>query len=248
MYRKFKEWSVYARMKYVIMCGGTYNKFKIPKQLLKVNGEVIVERTIRLLKENGITDIAISTNNPAFNYLDVEIINDKCNQYVYQGENENIDSSKSWLQAYCLLNEPVCYIHGDVYFSPDAIKKIVNKSVDKTMFFCVGDKYDVLNRDKRNIHGREPIAYKVENYKLFNFAIASLLKMIDDGYFKDAKIKPIAWTVYRYLNGMDLGFKAYSYGDLNNIFKSNGDYVVINDYTTDIDKIEDVERLEEVLK
>ena len=44
-------------MKYIIMCGGKYPKFEIPKQLLKVNGEVLVERTIRLLKENGITNI-----------------------------------------------------------------------------------------------------------------------------------------------------------------------------------------------
>ena len=59
-------------MKYIIMAGGSYEKFEIPKQLLKVNGEVIIERTIRLLRENGVKDIAISTNNPAFDYLDVE--------------------------------------------------------------------------------------------------------------------------------------------------------------------------------
>ena len=38
-------------MKYIIMCGGKYDEFEKPKQLLEVNGEVIVERTIRLLKE-----------------------------------------------------------------------------------------------------------------------------------------------------------------------------------------------------
>ena len=39
-------------MKYILMCGGNYkDKFEIPKQLLEVNGEKLVERTIRLLKE-----------------------------------------------------------------------------------------------------------------------------------------------------------------------------------------------------
>lgn len=248
MYRKFKEWSVYARMKYVIMCGGTYNKFKVPKPLLKIKGEVLVERTIRLLKENGVTDIVISTNNKAFDYIDVPKIRNKDNKFVCLGNKERVDSKYSWLKAYCLLDEPVCYLHGDVYYSSKAIKRIVEKPVAKTMFFCVGDKFDVLNRDKRNIHGREPLAYKVQDYKLFNFAIRDLLEMIDDGLFKDAKYPPIAWTVYRYLNGLDLGFKAQSYSELNSIFTSHGDYVVINDYTTDIDKTIDVERLEEVLK
>ena len=35
-------------MKYIIMCGGKYRGFETPKQLLKVNDEIIVERTIRL--------------------------------------------------------------------------------------------------------------------------------------------------------------------------------------------------------
>lgn len=40
-------------MKYILMCGGNYkDKFETPKQLLKVNGEILVERTIRLLKES----------------------------------------------------------------------------------------------------------------------------------------------------------------------------------------------------
>ena len=40
-------------MKYILMCGGNYkDKFETPKQLLKVNNEVLAERTIRLLKGN----------------------------------------------------------------------------------------------------------------------------------------------------------------------------------------------------
>ena len=235
-------------MKYIIMCGGDYPKFKIPKQLLKVNGEVIVERTIRLLRENGITDIAVSSNNPAFRYLDVEIITDDSNNYVCGDPNSNRKGVKSWLQAYTLENEPTCYLHGDVYFSEDAIKRIINKPVENTMFICVPDKQDIPNRDKRNIKGREPIGYKVENYKMFNASVLNLLQMVNNGDFKNAKIDPISWTVYRYINGLDLGLNATSYADLNNIFKSTGDYMIINDYTTDIDSIEDIKKIEEVIR
>lgn len=46
-------------MKYIIMCGGDYDEFETPKQLSIIKGETLVERTIRLLKQNGITDIYI---------------------------------------------------------------------------------------------------------------------------------------------------------------------------------------------
>ena len=50
-------------MKYIIMCGGIYKKWETPRQMLPINGEPIVARTIRLLRENGIKDIASSIWN-----------------------------------------------------------------------------------------------------------------------------------------------------------------------------------------
>ena len=235
-------------MKYIIMCGGKYPKFKTPKQLLKVNDEVLVERTIRLLKENGVTDIAVSTNNPAFDYLDVELLHNKDDEFVTLSENEFKASKYSWLNAYYPMNEPVCYIHGDCYFSDEAIKTIVDTEVDKTMFFCVPDVQDIANKDKRNLKGREPLAYKVKDYKFFRNAIDELLKMVDEGKFRNAKCSPIAWTAYRYINGLDVGFNAQNYGDLNSIFDSKGDYIIINDYTTDIDDEKDIISIENILK
>ena len=53
-------------MKYIIMCGGWYTHWKKPKHLLEINGEPIVARTIRLLRESGVTDISISSKNQIF--------------------------------------------------------------------------------------------------------------------------------------------------------------------------------------
>lgn len=235
-------------MKYILMCGGKYPKWDIPKQLQKINNEVIVERTIRLLRENGITDIAVSTNDERFNYLDVELLHNKDDEFETLSEKEVQASKFSWLNAYYPVDEEVCYLHGDVYFSDEAIKTIVDTKVKDTMFFCVPDVYDIPNKDKRNIKGREPLAYKVVNYKLFRNAINDLMRMIDEGKFKNAKQSPIAWTVYRYLNGLDIGLNAKDYGDLNNIFNTKGDYIVINDYTTDIDSIKDIKKIEDFIK
>ena len=38
------------------MCGGTYSAWDIPRQLTHIIGEPIVARTIRLLKEAGVTE------------------------------------------------------------------------------------------------------------------------------------------------------------------------------------------------
>ena len=152
------------------------------------------------------------------------------------------------MRAYYPVNEPVCYLHGDVYFSDEAIKTIIKTKVKDTMFFCTADKQDIPYKDIRCAGGREPLAYKVENYKLFRNAVDDLMRTIDEGKFKNAFCSPIAWTVYRYLNGLDLAYNAKWYDDWNSIFDSKGDYIIINDYTNDVDDIKDVARIENGLK
>ena len=232
-------------MKYILMCGGDYKEFEIPKQLLKVNGETLVERTIRLLKENGITNIAISTNNPAFDYIDVEKLKHK-NEYVH--ELEGGQPIGCWLNAYYPTEEPACYLHGDVYFSDEAIKNIINAEVKDTLFLCTCDWSDKRYiKSPKNFKGREPFGYIVKNQKIFRNAINDLLNMTNNGEFKNG-IKPFSWHLYRYLNGLDLCKESNKFTDINNIFNDDGDYLVINDYTTDIDAEKDVKILEEWLK
>lgn len=97
-------------MKYILMCGGDYkDKFETPKPLLKVNGEILIERAIRLLKENGITDIAISTHNPKYEYLGIEILKHK-NNYKHDDKERHNKSEKSWLNAYYPTEEAACYM------------------------------------------------------------------------------------------------------------------------------------------
>ena len=107
-------------MKYIIMCGGNYDNFQIPKQLSIVNGETLLERTIRLLKENGIEDYYISSNNPIFESYGRVLHHE--NTYKY----DNGKIYGYWVDAYYPLDEPCVYLHGDVYYSEDAIKKIIN--------------------------------------------------------------------------------------------------------------------------
>lgn len=228
-------------MKYIIMCGGEYNEFKTPKQLIKIKGEVLVERTIRQLKENGITDIAISTNDERFNYLGVEIIHN-INKYSHHNYDlEIINSEYSWLNAYPVMNISCCYLHGDVYFSNEAIKKIVEVEVEDTLFICTCDGTDNV-RHPLNVKGREPFGFKVENQQVFQYAIKKIKNMVDEGKFKN-HLAPISWHLYRFLNGLGVNYNAREYTQVNNIFRETGDYLLIDDYTSDIDTEEDIKRL-----
>ena len=225
-------------MKYIIMAGGNYNEIDTPKPLLEVNGEKLIERTIRLLKENGIKDIAIITNNPVYNYLGVKILKHN-NEYTHDNPERHKKSKNSWLNAYYPTKEPACYLPGDIYWSEKAIKIIIDTKVENTMFFCIRDVSDGRPIGV-NIKGREPLAYKVENQEIFRKAINDLFQMIDNGMFKS---DPISWNLYRQINGIELDYNGYG----NNIFQTKGDYKYIDDYTTDIDSLRDIPKLERLI-
>ena len=110
-------------MKYIIMCGGDY-KCSEPKHFTKVlNDERIIDRTIRLLKENGVEDIAISTNNDAFSSCGVPLLKNENNKW----DDKVKDKEKRgyWLDAYYPYEDSCVYIYGDVFFTEEAILKIV---------------------------------------------------------------------------------------------------------------------------
>lgn len=136
-------------------------------------------------------------------------------------------------------NQLVIY-HGDIYFSEEAIKTIVETKVKDTMFFCVRDVSDG-RPTAINAKGREPLAYKVQNQKIFRKAINDLLQMVDEGEFK---ADPIAWNLYRKINNLPIAFN-WSGSD---IFTTNGDYIAIDDYTTDIDSVQDIAEVERFIK
>lgn len=103
-------------MRYIIMCGGTYTEWQIPRQLTRVKGEMLVARTIRLLREAGVEDIAISSDNPVFEQFGVPVLHHN-NDYVATCYTS---ISGYWSSAFYPMDEPVCYIFGDVVFSPEA--------------------------------------------------------------------------------------------------------------------------------
>lgn len=215
-------------MKYVIMCGGYYEHFMVPKQLSVINGERLVDRTIRLLRENGVTDIYISSNNSQFDNCGVPRLEHK-NSYRY----ENGKLNGYWLDAFYPnfdLSEKVCYLFGDVYYTDNAIKTIVEyKATVNTLFGSALAK----NKEHKNIG--EPFAYKVVDYKEFLDGIKAVKKLQDEG--KTARV-PIVWELYRYLNNLDINVQRV----LDDTF------IVIDDVTNDVDSPQKLEAMRAKLR
>ena len=203
-------------MKYIIMCGGQYDDWAIPRQLTEVSGEPVVARTIRLLKEAGITDIAISSNNQIFNQFGVPVLR---HDNGYRADGASITSGY-WCEAFYPTNEPTCYIFGDVVFSPEAIKTIVETGTDDIEFFASAPPFSMDYMKP----WAEPFALKVVDPEHLRDAIDRTIEYADQGRFLR---KPIMWELWQVIKGTPL----------NEINFEN--YVIINDYTCDIDRPED---------
>jgi len=211
-------------MKYIIMAGGQYNDWKTPRQLLEINGEPIIARTIRLLKENGIEDIAITSNNPAFEKY-APVIRHENN---YTTKDHRIVNGH-WNECFLLTNEPTCYIFGDVVFSPEAIKTIVETPTYDIEFFASAPPFD-----KRYIKPwAEPFALKVVDTWHLQTAIWLTRRLQERGEFKR---KPIMWELWQVIKCAPLNVIDYN------------SYVKINDYTCDVDNQADIWKLREVVE
>lgn len=207
-------------MQVIIMCGGVYDNFEKHKSLSVINGESLVERTIRLLKQNGVKEIYISSNSDEFSRY-ANVLHHK---NTYKFENGKIYGY--WVDAYYPTEKPTIYLHGDVYYTEDAIKKILeSKPKVNTM---VGNQY-ALNENHDKVG--EPFGWIVVNQKSFRKAINKCKKLQDEG--KIDRGYAISWELYEVLNGYDI----------NDFIITEDTYLVIDDETIDIDAPYQIEEL-----
>lgn len=209
----------------IIMCGGVYNNFKTPKPLSVINGETLIERTIRLLKENGIEDILISANDCRYEKYATVIYHE--NSYIYSPN--KIEGY--WVDAYYPMEKPCIYLHGDVYYSEDAIKKILNLKPKVNTF--IGNE---VAKNKEHKNWGEPFGSIIVDQKLFREGIEKCKQLQDEG--KLIRGFALSWELYRVLNGLDV--------NIQNIIDDT--YLSIDDETIDIDKPEQVEELDEKIR
>lgn len=207
-------------MQVIIMCGGKYSYFGTPKQLSVIKGETLLERTIRLLKENGINDYYISSTNPIF---------EKYGEVLYHENTfQDIDGKITgyWIDAYYPTTEQCIYLHGDVYYSENAIKRILNLNPKVNTF--IGNE---IARNKEHHNWGEPFGYIVVNQEEFRKGIEETKRLQDEG--KLERGYAISWELYRVLNKLDP----------NKQYINDDTYLSIDDETIDIDAPYQIEEL-----
>ena len=211
-------------MFYVIMCGGNYTKFQTPRQFIEINGERIVDRTVRLLKENGCEHIFITATDNRFDSCGVPRLEHKNVFRVDEGD----VCTGYWLDAFYphfAESDKITFIFGDVYFTEEAIKTIVNFKTDGNILFGTSEAKNELHEN-----WGEPFAYIVNDYGTFMRGIDAVKKMQDMGLTKRTAI---VWELYRYLNGLDINVQQVL----------DETYVCIDDGTLDVDSWTAVEKI-----
>lgn len=190
-------------MIYVIMCAGQgkrWNNYKgVPKHLIKINGETLIGRTTRMLKEYGIDNYYITSS-------DIRYI--QYGKVIEQTKNDcEIDRFEE-----SIIKGDICYLYGDVYYTEEALKTIINTLVDDVMFFGSED---------------EIFGVKVKDVNMF----LRHKQRVKDLYLSGKIDRSIGWEIYRSINNID--FREHMITNR---------YIKILDETDDIDFPSDYEK------
>lgn len=121
---------------YIIMADGKGKRMEglnKKKQLIEVNGEPIICRTIRQLRENNIEPV-IATHFNDFDFLDIARIIPENNNH----EIKKFNANKKYYKRY----QETIFIWGDTYFEDADIIEIINTEVDKYKFF--GNDFEIF--------------------------------------------------------------------------------------------------------
>lgn len=103
------------------------------KQLIEIDGEKIIDRTVRQLRALGIEPI-IATHFEEFDYLDIKHITPENNDH----EIKKFNANKKYYQE----EDETLFIWGDTYFEDCDIATIVKTPVEKYKFF--GTEYEIF--------------------------------------------------------------------------------------------------------
>lgn len=189
-------------MKYIIMADGKGTRWNnygnTTKHLYEINGESLLARTVRLLRENNVSDIIITSHNPKY-----EIDGAK----RYEPKNNVLEIDRF---TYELIEDDVCFLYGDTFYTEESIKLIVDTSVDEIKFF--GNSNSI-------------VAIKVADGNLFKKHVDNVRKK-----FLNKEIKKcIGWQVYQSYMGYE--FESKYIGD---------NYIVVDDKTININSYKDL--------
>lgn len=216
-------------MRVFILCGGYYRNFEYPKSLTKINGEALVDRTIRLLTPYDAEPI-VCCNPEETAFDDYHLFRAK---FTF----DYLNQTGYYLDAFDAVpcEDPHIFLFGDVYYTEDAISKIMDRfhSTDRNIFIC--NRYPF---NPQHLRQGEPFGWIVKDPEEFRWAIKLGKRFQDRGLIDHARGIPSNWELYHIINGMGV----------NEFNLSEDDCLVIDDLTIDVDDPGAIEKLEKRIK
>lgn len=169
-------------MRFVIMADGKgarwNNYLQRPKHFVEVNGEHIIVRTIRLLKQlcGDDTEIIVTSHDARYEF-------DGCIRHEPIDNRLEIDRFTEEL-----ITDDMCFLYGDTYYSDDTMKKIILLHPEDILFF--GNQKSI-------------VAVKIKDAGLFRRHVKNVKKLYLEGKID----KCVGWQVYQSFTGQDLRYK-----------------------------------------
>ena len=168
-------------MKYIIMADGKGTRWQnyndIPKHFIEINGETLLARTVRLLKQGDPgCEVIITSHDPRY---EVE------GATRYEPKNNHLEIDRFTEE---LIADNVCFLYGDTYYSEEAAETIIKTVADDILFFG----------NRRSI-----VAVKVADGELFRSHVDRVRQLFMEGKIE----KCIGWQVYQSFMGLPFGDK-----------------------------------------
>lgn len=195
-------------MKYIIMADGKGTRWQnyndIPKHLIKIGGETLLGRTVRLLGEmDAGAEVIITSHDPRYEFAGARRYEPRHNLLEIDRFTEE------------LIEDNICFLYGDTYYSKDAIATIADAEPEDILFFG---------------NERAIVAIKIADGEKFKYHVDRVRKLFLDGKIE----KCIGWQVYQSFLGLAFGEK--------NI---DAKFVLLKDGTEDFNSPEDYNRRKE---
>ena len=168
-------------MKYIIMADGKGTRWQnyndIPKHFIEINGETLLARTVRLLRQGDPgCEVIITSHDPRY---EVE------GATRYEPVNNHLEIDRFTEE---LIADNVCFLYGDTYYTEDAADIIINTEAEDILFFG----------NQRSI-----VAVKVADGELFRSHVDRVRQLFIEGKIE----KCIGWQVYQSFTGLPFGEK-----------------------------------------
>lgn len=163
-------------MKYIIMADGKGTRWQnyndIPKHLIEINGETLLSRTVRLLRQGDPEcEVIITSHDPRYEVQGAR---------RYEPKNNHLEIDRFTEE---LIENDVCFLYGDTYYSEAAAEEIMTAKAEDILFFG----------NQRSI-----VAIKVTDGDLFKKHVDRVRRLFVEGKIN----KCIGWQVYQSFMGL----------------------------------------------